>query len=227
MGFIYVFNKNDINNLIGLYVGGMSAKALAKHFNVSRQVICLRLRENNIPIRNRSESMYVRMAQTSLEERKRLAKKAQEARRGSPDSAAALRKKAIAAEKYLYKAGEFEPECFEYLCDAGFDPIPQKAVNKYNIDIAVGNVAVEIHVSTCNPLTKEYSRNKVIYLTNNGWNVIFVWISYRRNKILSRRACEDVVSFIKHSQANPSFVGQYRVIRGTGKFYSAGSLYGN
>lgn len=68
--------------IVKLYQKGKSVKALAKQFNVSRNVIYRYLSESNIPTRNRSESMYIRMAQTPLVERQRLVKKAHDAVRG-------------------------------------------------------------------------------------------------------------------------------------------------
>lgn len=100
----------------------------------------------------------------------------------------------------------------------------QKAFYKYNLDIGIGNVAVEIHVSTSNPLNKRYSLERIMDITKRGLNVIYVWIN-PRNKIVSNSAYNDVISFIKRFYRNPSLTGHYRVIRGSGEFYAAGTFY--
>ena len=73
----------DVDALIELYNSGVSVKALAKRFECSRDVIVRRLESRGITPRNRSESMYLRMGQTSPEERMRLTDAAHDAVRGS------------------------------------------------------------------------------------------------------------------------------------------------
>jgi hypothetical protein len=70
----------DIKRLVDLYDLGKSVKELSKIFGVSRGAIHLRLRDRGIIPRNRSQSMYLRMSQTSDEERKILTTKARIAR---------------------------------------------------------------------------------------------------------------------------------------------------
>ena len=59
----------DCDNIIREYLAGKSVKQLASDIGHSRQVIYRVLRNAGITPRNRSESMYTRMAQTSPEER--------------------------------------------------------------------------------------------------------------------------------------------------------------
>lgn len=213
----------NTDNLIKAYIGGQSIKQLAIANNVSRQVIYRILRENNIAIRNRSESMFNRMAQTSFAEKQRLTHSANVARRSIKPSERENMLKAIAAEKLLYKAGDGEKEIFDFLAAKGYKPIWQKAFKSYNFDIAVGNVAVEICICSTNPLRIAHNLKKLMECVKFGWNFIFVWIS-PKTKIFLQSAYDDVVSFIETCNANPTPIGQYRVIRGNGEFYTAGSF---
>ena len=70
----------DMKKLVELYKSGKSVKQLSEIFRINRNVINLRLSGVGITPRNRSQSMYLRMKQTSKEERKRLTTKAHIAR---------------------------------------------------------------------------------------------------------------------------------------------------
>lgn len=216
----------DIDNIIEQYLNGVSIKQLAKSNGVSRQVIYKRLRDNGIKIRNRSEAMYVRMSNTSPEKRKQLVKKANESRRGKPATEQELANKARAYQKSLHKVGEYEKQVFDFLSNLGYNAIQQQAFKKYNFDIGVGNIAVEVHQCTCNPITMPYTLNRIVDITHDGINAFYIWVDPRK-PIVSDACLSDLVAFIDKSQSDPSFVGQYRVVRGSGKFYATGSFNGN
>jgi hypothetical protein len=54
-----------VNEVVALYNAGMSEKAIEKKIGLSRPAIRNRLLKAGIKPRNRSESMYLRMSQTS------------------------------------------------------------------------------------------------------------------------------------------------------------------
>lgn len=213
----------NANNLIEAYKSGQSIKQLSIVNNVSRNVIYRILRENNIATRNRSEAMFNRMAQTSFAEKQHIALAANIARRTIPTSDVENIRKALAAEKLLYKAGEGEKEIFDFLSEKGYNPVWQKAFKSYNFDIAVGNVAVEISVCTSNPLKLAHNLKKVVECTKFGWNFIFVWCKPHK-VIFSDAAYNDIIAYIERSNSDKSFIGQYRVIRCNGEFYTAGGF---
>ena len=62
----------NADDLVNRYLAGESIKSLAASQGFSRQVIYRLFKERNIPLRNRSAAMYVRMARTSPGERIRL-----------------------------------------------------------------------------------------------------------------------------------------------------------
>ena len=59
----------------------------------------------------------------------------------------------------------------------GVECKPQFPVGKYNIDIACGSVAVEVHRHSGQPHRRPILRERIEYLINNGWSVMYVWIS--------------------------------------------------
>jgi len=134
------------DKIVHLYQKGVSVKRLASDFNVSRNVIYRYLGESNIPLRNRSESMYVRMSNTPKSERKRLAKKAHDAVRGRKIGAKEGTKKAIIRENNLQYVGRYEKELSNELLNFGIQPIPQKAIHIYNVDLFTPpSICMEIH----------------------------------------------------------------------------------
>ena len=99
------YTNINVDNCINEYLGGKSIKQLAVDNGVSRQVIYRIFRENAVPVRNRSEAMFTRMANTTFEERKRLAFAANEAKRGLANTPEMLEKRAKAGKRFI---GKFE-----------------------------------------------------------------------------------------------------------------------
>ena len=219
----HIFSTFDTDDIINSYITGESVYSIANRKGLDRGTINRLLLKNGCSIRGLSESQLLRFKHATYEEKAKITQKANEARRASPAKESELINHALAAERGLFKVGEFEKEMFDFLKKEGFSPVLQKAWRKYNFDICVGNVAVEIHQSTCNPINKAYTRKKLIDVIDAGNNIIFVWIN-PRTKIFSESACQDVTSFIKRSCCDPSFIGQYRVVRGTGELYAASCL---
>lgn len=146
----------DTNNIINEYLAGKSVLYLARQNHVCRQVIQRILTENDVAVRNRSESMYVRMAQTSAEDRKRLAHAANIAKRGMHNTPEMLRKRALARKRYI---GIFEQEFIDALSNAGINVTPQEPFLSYNLDLGCGNIAVEIHTQCASPLSTKFVKS--------------------------------------------------------------------
>lgn len=212
--------------IVKLYQKGKSVKALAKQFNVSRNVIYRYLSESNIPTRNRSESMYIRMAQTPLVERQRLVKKAHDAIRGRVVDIKEGVMRANAREKTLQYVGKWEADFVNELRKNNISVIPQKAIHIYNIDIFTPpSICMEIACFKTNPFFRKQFRTRCIYLLNSGFNIIIVWINKGPPDIAS---CTDyLISKIQSIQWNPAIRSQYWVIRGSGKFVARGSCDSN
>lgn len=212
-------NDFDIDDLINRYLSGESCKSLANSFGFSRQVVYRVLRDAKITPRNRSQAMFVRMQQTPIEERKRLAHAANEAKRGLANTPEMLHKRAIAGKRFI---GAFEHEFIEALEQSGIETYPQQPFLSYNLDIGCGNVAVEIHTQVASPVSKNFIK-KLVECVNSGMNMIYVWISPRHMNVTD--ACYNkVISLVQSCRANPPAITQYWVVRGTGEIYATGSF---
>lgn len=218
----------DADDIVNRYVKGTSENALAELFHVDRNTIRRRLLGAGIKPRNRSEGMYLRMAQASPEERQRLSKAAHDAVRGLKRTEADLCKRAIGLQKTKGRIGAGEVCLKRWLENRGLDCTLQYAVNRYNIDIFCDGVyplAVELHVSPCDPLavSKTFNRAKVKYILNRHWNIIFVWVTKRH--FLIERSADYITSHFEEIQSNPTIRSQYRVIRGSGELCPIGGNY--
>lgn len=209
----------NTNNIIEEYLSGKSVLYLARQNHVCRDVICRILTENNVAIRNRSQSMYVRMAHTPTDERKRLAHAANIAKRGSHNTPEMLHKRALAHQRRI---GVFEQEFIDALSNAGINVTPQEPFLSYNLDLGCGNIAVEIHTQLASPLTTKFVK-KLMNCVNAGKSMIYVWISPRHLVVDS--ACYDkVIALVQEFSRNPSSISQYWVVRSTGEIYAQGTF---
>jgi hypothetical protein len=177
--------------------------------------------------RTNLEAARIRWERMTPEQRAVLAAAAEKghaAIRGKPRSAAHLERQARTNEQSLVMIGRGEREIVNWLRERGLDPIPQKAFGSYNIDAAILPVAVEILHGPHSPLAHAQAVKKTKYLTNWGLTVLWVWIP--RRGLLTERAADYAVALFELTQRDPSTLGHYRVIRGTGQLVSAGGADG-
>lgn len=214
--------KVNADDIIREYNAGKSVKALSDQFGVSRSVIVQRLHSAGIQQRNRSESMYLRMSQTSPEERKRLAKAANEAKRGLANSPEMLHKRALAQKRFI---GIFEQEFIDCIESAGISTIPQEPFLSYNLDIGCGDIAVEIHTQTASPLSTKFIK-KLMDCVNSGKSMVYVWIDPRKS-IVTTECYNQVISILQSFRRSPPSASKYWVIRGTGEIYATGCFDSN
>lgn len=212
-------NENDI---VSFYLEGFSEKSTAEQFKVDRGTIRKVLLRNGVKPRNRSDAMYLRMSQATPEERAQLANKAHDAVRGVKRSESALIKSAISRQQTLQYVGMGEDTLNQWLIEYGLKTIPQLAVDRFNIDIAIPPIAVELTISSQDPLLDRSNPKKIKYLTSHGWSVIYIHIKHI--DYLTKNHAYEVVSFVEQVRRDPSLIGQYRVIgrysqiKSTGRF---------
>ena len=209
----------DENDLINQYLSGKSIKKLASDYGFCRQVVYRVLREHGVHIRDRSESMFVRMSQMTPEERKANAMAAHAAKRGVSNSEDSLYRIAQHKKK---RVGVFEKDFCEKLEEAGITVFPQEPFLRYNLDIGCGDIAVEIHTQKACPLNKRYV-NKIVNCLEGGKSMLYVWIS-PRNLVVDDLCYQNVVSIVQEFRRNPPARSKYWVVRSTGEIYAAGSL---
>lgn len=211
----------NINDVIKRHESGKSIKQIAKSIGCSRAVIYDNFNHIGYKARNRSESMYERMKQTSPEGRQQLTKKAHDAVRGMIRSEKDRIKRANGVQKSLSKIGKWEKEFFDELEHRGLDCIKQQAVNIYNIDIGIKSIAVEILSRGGFPLNRKNDFKKIKYLCNHGWSVIYIWSSVKKEFNIPV-CCDQICVFVDLIQSDPSLIGEYRVIGRTGNLVASG-----
>lgn len=196
-----------------LFLEGWSVQALAKHFKVARGTISKRLQEEGINTRNRREASLIRMSKLSIDERKHLVKNANNTLRNKPTNVERLKKAAIFREINPYKRifGFGEEEIYNLLIQHGFIVKKQVAFDVYNIDLLVNHsIAVEISSSCRNPFRVKKHAEKIKKLTNSGYGVLWIFASTKDEIILN---LSNFITYFKRTCTNPTFIGQYRVIR--------------
>jgi hypothetical protein len=98
----------------------------------------------------------------------------------------------------------------------------QKAAGKYNIDYAIGSVAVEIvaSISTMRSHRAGAFTKRMKDLGDLGWHVYVI----RLLRGITDVALDDLGAFVEKASRNKSAPRQYRVIRSDGKAISRGHL---
>lgn len=209
------------------YLAGESEKALAAALGTSRSAIRRRLDRQGVQARGRSESMYLRMAQATPEERAELASAAHGAVRGKSKTPEFLLARALGVERKGAEAGSVSPAelmLAAWLREAGLTVAHQKAVGPYNVDLATGSVAVEVLGGGWHRSKKH--RKRLRHILDAGWDVIYVWVDGRRSP-LTAGAAEYVIAHLEFRDRNPAAPRCYRVIRGGGQFVAEGSADGD
>ena len=198
--------------MVTMYQDGESENAIAKHFKLSRNVIRRQLVRFNIEPRTQSEAESLKWSKMSEEQRKLQTINAHEAVKGVPKSDATKIANAITREriKYDYLIGPGEVELIHQLNKRGIDAIHQKAVKFYNIDVAVGSVAVELTLDRCrytsfNP--KEIKRAK--NLLECGFHTLAVQFDTEDTLV---HCTDDIIAAINEMCRLEPSVSQYWVI---------------
>ena len=164
--------------------------------------------------------MVVRMERTSPEERARLARAANTARRGSTDDPASVARRVTA--RAIGLSTSFAVSCAEE--DAlsqllGARQIVhqrQVAVDSYNLDFTVGPIAVEVHRSSNYPFASARLCHRTEYLLRLGWDVLYLWLTEARP--ITDGGVDQVVAYAQRSQRHPSAIRECWVVRGGGEY---------
>jgi hypothetical protein len=154
------------------------------------------------------------------EQRAAQAAAAHAAARGSKRSPAQLLEHAIAVEKRASFDSPAESTMADWLGARGEHPVPQKAIGRYNVDLAVAPVAVEILGGGWHS-AKRHHAVRTPQILNAGWHLAFVW-SYEGRSALTEHAADHVIAWLNEVRRNPPAIGQYRVIAGNGELLAAG-----
>lgn len=201
-----------IDEVVSMYQGGESENAIAKHFKTSRTVIRKRIIDVGISPRTQSEAEKLKWSKMTEEQRIKQTKNAHNAVRGSiqPDSV----KIATAITREKIKHGCFigigEVEFSEILSHNKISFRHQKAIKFYNVDFAIGNIAVELTVdrtrySSFNP--REIKRAED--LLKCGYHVLAIQFTDVQTLI---NCSNDIIRFINEMQRLDASISEYWVI---------------
>src|SRR5690606_11182891 len=166
----------DLDDLRQRYEQGHSVLKMARDLNVSRPVIQRRLASLGLPIRNASEANRLRMANLTVQERRKLTSAANAARRTRikfegkarrPDRAQATVNSARSRTRLI---GKGEPELVDLLIARGLPVECQVPVYGYNLDIAVWPVAVEVWWGEGYPLRHGRQARRMMDIADLGWS---------------------------------------------------------
>lgn len=201
------------------YLSGISENAIAKRFNVSRTVIRKILIDHNIPIRDNATANRNMMLNRTPEENRRNIKAAHLATKGKRQSPQFREKLALSKERNGTGITSNEAILTEKLKAKGFKITPQKAVECYNIDIAIPKFRIAVEIFGGGWHAHGYHarsfRKRFDLLLDRGWIPIIIWID---DKIPVLDGCvEYIISLSQRISGDKSIRGGEHVILGNGK----------
>lgn len=202
----------NVDDLVKRYQSGQSLKSISDDLGISRPTLLRRLREAGVPIRGRSEAESLKWSQMTPDQRANQVGKAHAAVRGVPKGQAWLEARAAARVR---RTSAGEQELLEMLRARGLDPEVQFPVGKYNLDLAVRPVAVEIHVQTTHPFTWPRQVQRIEDILRHHWLSLYVWL--KPGQVVTEAAADQVVALMKLARREPALHGKYRVIRADGQ----------
>jgi len=194
--------KNLPSEEIGrLYLGGMSELALSIKFGVNRWAITRRLSEQGIPRRDGSAANSISMAKMSKERRQ--------------ERVAAARKQAFSNMKTdaslgisNWRVGYGEHEIGNALEAAGHTVDRQRMLDRYCVDLVVGDTAIEVKQITDGTFSSRVKR--AVEIADAGLHL--VTIVFDRPTWITDKLHE-VVTALEFACRNPTARGKYWVIR--------------
>lgn len=212
------------DNLVDIqqrYLTGESLEKLATEYHIGQGWLKNWFIAQGVPTRGRTESMRLRMRRIGYTGRKALTSAAQDARRGSHDSPEkienALRTRAQNLEKRRSFETEAERQLNQALQERGIHAIPQKAtLDAYNIDLAIGTVAVEVWSGHQSPINEARQRFRTINLLNAGWRVFWVW-PFHREVIDCKAVAKKLEALIQLTERYPTTWSKCWMIRSRGE----------
>lgn len=213
--------------VIARYDAGESVFSISNALGIDRGSVRRRLLAGGVALRTGSEANVLRMQRMTAEERQALASSANEAVRNREHTMEHRIRKAQGKQLHRSQTvGTGENEFAQMIQDRTLRPIGRQVpVSKYNVDIALGRVAVEVHYGPHHPLSVPFIPRRIKDLIDLGWAVVYVWLT--KGNFLTEAAADQAIVLCDLANGYPSPTRQYWVIRGSGEIVSAGSLDGD
>lgn len=214
------------NDVVTRYAAGVSGTAIGKALGVSAPRVTRILNDAGIRIRGRSEAGHIRVARDPEAARYGF-RVASATNAGRKKSAAQKAKIAASKENALSQnIGRGETQVYNGLSEAGYQVRRQVAVGRYNLDLTVDNIAVEIHTDPHGPHLSRHGRHRRVKdLINAGWQVFYIWCP----RGISARDMHQAIAYFETFRSDPPTTGEYTVFRCRGEYQparGADSYYG-
>lgn len=207
-----------IQDIAHRYVSGEPEYKIAKSLGVGRNVIKRRLEMAGIRRRTGGEVGKLVWQRRSPAERQRFMAATHAASRGIKQTEERRCKVAITREWEQVGIERGENILGEKLRNFGLTITFQKAIGRYNVDIAIheGSIAVEIFGGNFHSSGRHAARfrKRCDYLLNHGWLPVIIWVT--RHFPLELEAIEYLISLSERRSSGESFGRQEHVIRGDG-----------
>lgn len=201
------------------YEAGASGLQLSRTHGVSRSVIRRCLAEAGVAIRGRTEAGLVRAAQMTPEQRAAQAAAAHDASRGRTVPMVEQCKSAKGRERIPGPMSVHEQRFASWLTELHVPYRREVAIGPYNVDFAIGSVAVEILGGEWHGYKTIHAR-RTPYILNQGWAMAFVWAT--ANCPMTREVADQVVTYANQIGREPALIGEYWVLRGDGQLIATG-----
>jgi very-short-patch-repair endonuclease/transposase len=219
-------SRFDLSAAVERYVAGETMQALAREFGITRRRMEMAIRAAGHQPRTMLQAIGLRYTRMRVSERRSIVAKAHIAKRGRNASEKSLERRARTMEATLQLASRADLMLGIWLAQRGIIFTPQKAVGRYNVDLAIEElrVAVEVNGSWhyfADRISSEVKRRE--YLINHGWRLIEVVLTSQCEKVWKylRPACADkVVALVKMLRADEAAWGQHCMIGGDGESLS-------
>lgn len=216
------FSDRQIAAMIELFQAGRGIGGIAKEFNVAANVVHRIFKERNIKPRNRSEQQYARMSNTTPEEKRRLVQAANAAMRGTVKTKQEIYKSNLG--KFRGQSGnisEMEKVLNQMLRDRGQVTLTQLPIDKYNADIVVGDIAVEVFGGCWHWHGNHLAGSVERLYTFFDWGYHVVIVAMRHEREITPQLCDNLISLFEFIRSNKSSVRQYRMVRSDGQVVAA------
>lgn len=214
--------------IVSRYIAGESELSLSKAFGVSRPTISGVLRRAGVARRGFAQNALVASSRTP-EQNAAIIAAAHSAARGRVISNDELVRRAKTREQRRSNVSHHELFIERQLRLRELVGTPQKACGKYNIDLAVGPIAVEIYGGGWHSHGRHIARapQRFRYLFDEGWCCLVIWVTANKSGYLLPGAVEYLVAWLDEIERDPSSGSGYRVIWGSGEEIARGGPDGD
>jgi len=200
------------------YLAGESLLAISKKLGISRPTVKQRLIQAGIAIRDGSAAQSIRSARMTPDERRRNAAHAHAAVRGIAQTEEHRCKIALTRELRQCGITRSERLLAAALRSRGISISPQKAIGRYNIDVAIDKccIAVEIFGGNWHASGRHAGRfrKRCDYILDRGWLPVIIWVT--KDYPLESSVVDYIVTLTERCCRGESLGRQEQVIRGDG-----------